>query len=80
MVVVVVKYYSLLPIADNGCNCGPVLKRQFNSLEFALRGASVKIFHTKSKVVVCQCMVMFNVPNSLSMMPQRNVNASSSTT
>jgi len=30
-------------------------------LEFAFRGASAKIFNTKSKDVVCQCMEMFRI-------------------
>ena len=42
-----------------------VFKRQFNSLQFALGGAFTKIFITKLKDAVRQCVEMLTIPHTL---------------
>jgi len=52
-----VNIYACLLKPDEAC---PISNKQFNSLDFALKGCFRKIFRTRSVEVVQNCMFIFN--------------------
>ena len=52
-----------MPLLLYGLEVCPMKKRQLNSLEFVLTNCFMKIFKTKSKDVVIECMSFFDFPN-----------------
>lgn len=48
-----------MPAMLYGMDACPVTRSQANSLDFAVTGACMKIFNTRSKEVVTECMTMF---------------------
>jgi len=49
-----------LPVLLYGFEACPISNKQFNSLDFVLKGCFRKIFRTKSAEVVQNCMLIFN--------------------
>ena len=55
--------FKCMPMLMYGLEVCPMKKRQLNSLEFVLTNCFMKIFKTKSKDVVIDCMSFFDFPN-----------------
>jgi len=49
-----------LPVLLYGLEACPISNKQFNSLDFVLKGCFRKIFRTRSAEVVQNCMLIFN--------------------
>jgi len=49
-----------LPVLLYGLEACPISDKQFNSLDFVLKGCFRKIFRTRSAEVVQNCMLIFN--------------------
>ena len=49
-----------LPVLLYGLEACPISNKQFNSLEFVLKGCIRKIFRTRFAEVVQSCMLIFN--------------------
>jgi len=47
-----------IPVLLYGLEACPISNKQFNSLDFVLKGCSRKIFRTRSAAVVQNCMSM----------------------
>ena len=61
-VVLHIMKYKCLPLLMYGLEVCPTKKHQVKSLDFVLTNSFMKIFQTKSKDVVTDCMLFFNFP------------------
>ncbi len=55
--------YKCLPLLMYGLEVCPTKKHQIKSLEFVLTNSFMKIFQTKRKDVVSECMLFFEFPS-----------------
>ena len=63
-----------LPVLLYGLEACPLNNSQTKSLEFALTGALMKIFKTRSKDIIDECMLMFNLKSVRDAVTKRKSN------
>jgi len=63
-----------LPVLLYGLEACPISNKQFNSLDFVLKGCFRKIFRTRSAKVVQNRTLIFNLCLCRSVLPNVNVN------
>jgi len=63
-----------LPVLLYGLEACPISNKQFNSLDFVLKGCFKKIFRTRSAEVVQSCMLYLIACLCRSVLPNVNVN------
>ena len=63
-----------LPVLLYGLEACPISNKQFNSLDFVLKGCFRKIFRTRSAEVVQNCMLIFNCMSMQECVAKRRLN------
>jgi len=60
-----------LPMLYYGLEACSISKRQYKSLNYVLHSSFRKIFKTKSKDIINECMLMFNCPSAEEAIPKK---------